>query len=68
MKVWLVVAKVSEIQARSVEKVFDSEEKANKYVREQEKGEMPNLFIHHLSVSNFLIYKMNLATNFTVTI
>jgi hypothetical protein len=41
MKVWLVVAKVSEIRARSVEKVFDSEEKANKYVREQEKGEMP---------------------------
>ena len=44
MKVWLVVAKVSEIQARSVEKVFDSKEKANKYVRKQEMEEMlPNL-------------------------
>jgi hypothetical protein len=44
MKVWLVMAKVSEIQTISVEKVFDSKEKANKYVREQEMEEMlPNL-------------------------
>jgi hypothetical protein len=44
MKVWVVIAKVEEIQARSVEKVFDSKEKANKYVREQEMEEMlPNL-------------------------
>jgi hypothetical protein len=44
MKVWLVMAKVSEIQTISVEKDFDSKEKANKYVREQEMEEMlPNL-------------------------
>ena len=41
MKVWVVVAKVPEIDARSVEKVFGSKEKADAYVREQEKGEMP---------------------------
>ena len=44
MKVWVVIAKVDEIQARSVDKVFNSKEKANKYVREQEMEEMlPNL-------------------------
>ena len=37
----MVVTKVPEIQARSVEKVFDSKEKANTYVTEQERGEMP---------------------------
>jgi hypothetical protein len=38
------MAKVDEIQARSVDKVFNSKEKANKYVREQEMEEMlPNL-------------------------
>jgi hypothetical protein len=41
MKVWVVVTKVPEIQARSIEKVFDSKEKAFKYVTEQESGEMP---------------------------
>jgi hypothetical protein len=30
------MAKVDKIQARSVDKVFNSKEKANKYVREQE--------------------------------
>jgi hypothetical protein len=28
MKIWVVMAKVEELQARSVDKVFDSEEKA----------------------------------------
>jgi hypothetical protein len=44
MRVWVVMAKVSEIQTISVEKIFDSKEKANKYVRKQEMEEMlPNL-------------------------
>jgi hypothetical protein len=34
----LIVTKVPEIDARSVEKVFDSEEKANEFIRAQEKG------------------------------
>jgi hypothetical protein len=33
MKVWIVSDKVEEIQAKSIDKVFDSKEKANKYVR-----------------------------------
>jgi hypothetical protein len=44
MKVWIVLAKVQEIEARSVDKVFDSREKAERYVKEQEKSEsLPNL-------------------------
>lgn len=44
MKVWIVMAKVQEIEARSVDKVFDSREKAVRYVKEQEKTEyLPNL-------------------------
>jgi hypothetical protein len=44
MKVWIVMAKVQEIEARSVDKVFDSREKAERYVKEQEKTEpLPNL-------------------------
>jgi hypothetical protein len=39
MKVWVVLAKVEELQARTVDKVFDSREKAEKYIREQEKRE-----------------------------
>jgi hypothetical protein len=45
MKVYIVVAKVEELQARSVDKVFDSREKAERYVREQEKDE------HFVSIS-----------------
>lgn len=38
------MAKVQEIEARSVDKVFDSREKAERYVNEQEKTEpLPNL-------------------------
>jgi hypothetical protein len=44
MKVWIAMAKVQEIEARSVDKVFDSREKAVRYVKEQEKTEnLPNL-------------------------
>jgi hypothetical protein len=37
MKIWVVLAKVEELQARSVDKIFNSKEKAQKYVAEQEK-------------------------------
>jgi Mg2+ and Co2+ transporter CorA len=44
MKVWIVMSKVQEIEARCVDKVFDSKEKADNYVREQEKREnLPNV-------------------------
>jgi Mg2+ and Co2+ transporter CorA len=44
MKVWIVMSKVQEIEARCVDKVFDSKEKADNYVKEQEKREnLPNL-------------------------
>jgi Mg2+ and Co2+ transporter CorA len=39
MKIWVVMAKVEELQARSIDKVFDSKEKAYKYITEQEKSE-----------------------------
>jgi len=39
MKIWVVMAKVEETQARSIDKVFDSKEKAHKYITEQEKSE-----------------------------
>jgi hypothetical protein len=39
MKVYIVMAKVEELQARSVDKVFNSKEKAERYVIEQQKSE-----------------------------
>ena len=39
MKIWVVVAQVEEIQAGSIDKIFDSKEKAHKYITEQEKSE-----------------------------
>jgi hypothetical protein len=39
MKIWVVMAKVEEVQARSIDKVFDSKEKAHTYIIEQEKSE-----------------------------
>jgi hypothetical protein len=39
MKVYIVMAKVEELQARSVDRVFDLREKAERDVREQEKDE-----------------------------
>ena len=38
-KIWVVMAKVEEVQARSIDKVFDSKEKAYAYIIEQEKSE-----------------------------
>jgi hypothetical protein len=44
MKVWIVMSKVQEIEARCVDRVLNSKEKADNYVREQEKREnLPNL-------------------------
>ena len=39
MKIWVVMAKIEELQARGVDKVFDSKEKAEKYSEEQDKEE-----------------------------
>jgi hypothetical protein len=39
MKIWVVMAKVEELQARSVDKIFDSKEKAEQYSEEQDKEE-----------------------------
>ncbi|MDQ3840112.1 MAG: hypothetical protein M3297_12685 [Thermoproteota archaeon] len=40
MKIWVVMAKVEELQARGVDKIFDSKEKAERYFEEQNKKEM----------------------------
>jgi hypothetical protein len=37
MKIWVAMAKVEELQARSADKVFDSKEKAEQYSKEQDK-------------------------------
>ena len=43
MKIWVVMAKVEELQARSVDKVFDSKEKAEQYSGEQDEMELRHL-------------------------
>lgn len=43
MKIWVVVAKVQELQARSVERVFNSKVKAEKYSEEESKKDIKNL-------------------------
>jgi hypothetical protein len=43
MKIWVVMTKVEELQARSVEKVFDSKKKAKRYSKEQDKEETRHL-------------------------
>ncbi|HEX5979337.1 MAG TPA: hypothetical protein VFY68_18785 [Nitrososphaeraceae archaeon] len=43
MKIWVVMAKVEELQARCVDKVFDSKEKAEQYSGEQDKMELRHL-------------------------
>jgi hypothetical protein len=40
MKIWVVMAKVEELQARSAVKVFNSKEKAEQYSKEQDKKEI----------------------------
>jgi len=42
MKIWVVIAKVEELKARGVERVFDSVEKAQQYSEEQDKEEIRN--------------------------
>jgi hypothetical protein len=42
MKIWVVLAKVEELKARGVERVFDSVEKAQQYSEEQDKKEIRN--------------------------
>ena len=37
MKIWVVMAKVEELQARAVERIFNSKEKAEQYSKEQDK-------------------------------
>ena len=39
MKIWVITAKVEELQARSVDKVFDSKEKAEQYSKDEDKKE-----------------------------
>ena len=43
MKIWVVMAKVEELQARSVDRVFDSKKKAKRYSKEQDKEETRHL-------------------------
>jgi hypothetical protein len=40
MKIWAAMAKVEELQARSVEMVFNSRAKAERYSEEQDKKRM----------------------------
>jgi hypothetical protein len=35
MKIWVVMAKVEELQARSVERIFNSKEKAEQYSEDE---------------------------------
>jgi hypothetical protein len=41
--IWIVLAKIPEIEARSIDRVFDSKEKANKYVLEHKDEELVNI-------------------------
>ena len=47
MKIWVVMAKVEELQARSVEMVFTSRAKAERHSEEQDKKENQ----HFLNIS-----------------
>ena len=43
MKVWIELAKIPEIEARSIDRVFDSKEKVNKYVLEHKDEKLVNI-------------------------
>jgi hypothetical protein len=43
MKIWVIMAKVEELQARAVERIFNSKEKAEQYSKEQDKKETRHL-------------------------
>jgi len=43
MKIWVVIAKVEELQARAVERIFNSKEKAEQYSKDEDKKEIRHL-------------------------
>ena len=43
MGVWVVMAKIEDIQARSIDRVFDSKEKAIKYVLKHKDDNLGNI-------------------------
>ena len=43
MKIWVVMAKVEELHARSVKRIFNSKEKAEQYSKEQDNKETRHL-------------------------
>ena len=59
MKIWVVVAKIEELQARGVDKVFDSKEKAEKYSEEQGKEETR----HFLNIGGIDVPQKNWRLN-----
>jgi hypothetical protein len=53
MKVWIVMAKIPEIEARSIDRVFDSKEKANQYVLEHKDEELVNINDFELNIEEW---------------
>jgi hypothetical protein len=53
MKVWIVMAKIPEIEARSIDRVFDSKEKANQYVPEHKDEELGNINGFELNIEEW---------------
>ena len=53
MKVWIVMAKMPEIEARSIDRVFDSKEKANQYVLEHKDEELVNINDFELNIEEW---------------
>ena len=43
MRVWVVMARIEDIQARSIDRVFDSKEKAIKYVLKHKDDNLGNI-------------------------
>jgi hypothetical protein len=43
LKLWIVLAKIEDLQARSVDRVFDSKEKADKYLLEHKDEKFVNI-------------------------
>ena len=43
VRVWVVMAKIEDIQARSIDRVFDSKEKAIKYVLKHKDDNLGNI-------------------------
>jgi hypothetical protein len=53
MKVWIVMAKIHEIEATSIDRVFDSKEKANRYVSEHKDEELGNINDFELNIEEW---------------